>query len=95
MRLTYGTRDLGNIDIDKAEYSDDDTEIHFKEWQLIDHLEKIEENNLREISLWQDAEKELNELKEQSAIRKLKMEQELQKRNLEIQYQQKLLNEQM
>lgn len=74
MRLTYNTGDLGNIDIDKADYSDDDTEIHFKEWQLIDHLEKIEENNLREISLWQDAEKELNELKEQSAKNKRERE---------------------
>ena len=83
-RLTNGTMDVTDIEIHKAEYSDDDTEIHFQEAELIKYLEKIEDNNLREILLWQDAEKELNELKERSDERIKSMQAQLAKREQEI-----------
>jgi len=91
-RLTNGTMDVTDIEIHKAEYSDDDTEIHFQEAELIKYLEKIEDNNLREILLWQDAEKELNELKERSDERIKSMQAQLAKREQEISDQQETLH---
>lgn len=86
-KLTNGTMDVTDIEIHKADYSDDDTEIHFTEAELIKYLEKIEDNNLREIMLWQDAEKELNELKERTDDRIKSMQAQLAKREQEIEDQ--------
>ena len=45
-RLTEGTGDLDDIDIQNAEYSDDEEKIFFTEKQLIQHLFRLEETNL-------------------------------------------------
>lgn len=56
LRLTGGTGDRENIDLQNAEYSDDDLEIHLTQKELIDYLNKIEEDNLFNINLCQTDE---------------------------------------
>jgi len=77
MRLTENTMDLENIDIQNAEYSDDDDQIYFSNKELIEYLFKIEENNLFNINLVQNDEKELYDLKQSSQKRIDEMRQEL------------------
>lgn len=51
MRLTEGTGDLEDIELMNTEYSDDDETIYFTTKELIDHLIRIEEQNLFNINL--------------------------------------------
>jgi hypothetical protein len=51
MKLTAGTGDVEDIDIQVAEYSDDDEKIPFTEKELIDHLFKLEDDNLFNVKL--------------------------------------------
>lgn len=47
--------DLNTSDIDlNADYSDDDTRIYFDDKKLIEHLQKLEENNLFKMNLLQE-----------------------------------------
>ena len=59
--LTGGTGDRELIDLQTAEYSDDDLEIHFKVIDVIEYLFKIEEDNLFNINLCQNDEQQLEE----------------------------------
>jgi hypothetical protein len=54
--LTGGTGDREDIDLQTAEYSDDDLEYHFKVPDVIEYLFKIEEDNLFNINLCQNDE---------------------------------------
>ena len=63
MELTKGTGDRDNIDLQLAQYSDDDIEVHFTNQALIDYLNKIEEDNLFNINLCQTEEQHLEEEK--------------------------------
>jgi hypothetical protein len=49
-RLTDGTGDLEDIDLN-ADYSDDDKTIYFKDFELVNYLHHVEEDNLFKISL--------------------------------------------
>lgn len=51
MRLTGGTGDLDEIDLQQQDYDDDDEQIYFTQKELIDHLFRIEETNLFNINL--------------------------------------------
>lgn len=61
LNLTGGTGDRELIDLQTAEYSDDDLDVHFKVNELIEHLFKIEEDNLFNINLCQNDEQQLEE----------------------------------
>jgi hypothetical protein len=93
LRLTDGTNDLENIDIQKAEYSDDEDEIGFAPKELIEHLFKIEENNLFSINEVQNDETELYDLKQSSKKRIDEMRQDLDTKeaNIENLKQQRLI----
>lgn len=51
MRLTDGTGDIEDIDLQTADYSDDDVEIYFNEKTLIDYLFRLEDENLFNVNL--------------------------------------------
>ena len=49
-------RDLKNSDIDlTADYSDDDDKVRIGEKELMDYLQKLEENNLFKMNLIQES----------------------------------------
>lgn len=78
MKLTEGTKDLEQIDLQNAEYSDDDEQIYFSDKQLIEHLFRIEETNLFNINLCQNDEEQLELLKKESNARIAEMRRKLQ-----------------
>lgn len=55
-QLTGGTGDIEDVDLNDANYSDDDQDIYFKEKDLVEYLHHIEEDNLFKINLLQDDE---------------------------------------
>ena len=61
LQITGGTGDRDNIDLQHAEYSDDDLDYHFTQKELIDYLNKIEEDNLFNINLCQSDEQQLED----------------------------------
>ena len=61
MKLTDGTGDVEDIDLQVADYSDDDVEIYFNEKTLIEYLFKLEDENLFNVNLCQNEEEHLEE----------------------------------
>ena len=54
--LLLEIRDLKNSDIDlTADYSDDDDKVRIGEKELMDYLQKLEENNLFKMNLIQES----------------------------------------
>ena len=54
--LLLELRDLKNSDIDlTADYSDDDDKVRIGEKELMDYLQKLEENNLFKMNLIQES----------------------------------------
>ena len=54
--LLFEIRDLKNSDIDlTADYSDDDDKVRIGEKELMDYLQKLEENNLFKMNLIQES----------------------------------------
>ena len=54
--LSLEIRDLKNSDIDlTADYSDDDDKVRIGEKELMDYLQKLEENNLFKMNLIQES----------------------------------------
>lgn len=52
----FEIRDLKNSDIDlTADYSDDDDKVRIGEKELMDYLQKLEENNLFKMNLIQES----------------------------------------
>ena len=51
MKLTGGTGDNEDIDLQIVDYSDEDDVIPFKEKELIEYLFKIEDDNLFNVKL--------------------------------------------
>lgn len=67
MRLTQGTGDLEDIDLQLMEYSDDDEQIYFEHHELIEHLFKLEDDNLFNVNLLKNDEEQLeHEIKKSS-----------------------------
>lgn len=60
------TGEREDIDLQNAEYSDDDEDMYFKEKDLIDYLFKIEDENLFNVNLCQNDEEQLEEAKKKS-----------------------------
>lgn len=55
--LLLEIRDLKNSDIDlTADYSDDDDKVRIGEKELMDYLQKLEENNLFKMNLIQESQ---------------------------------------
>ena len=77
MRLTDNTGDLEDIDLINTDYSDDDETIYFSTKELIDHMLRIEEQNLFNINLVNDADDQLEKLKAASAKKIQEMKQDL------------------
>ena len=54
--LSLDSRELKNSDIDlTADYSDDDDKVRIGEKELMDYLQKLEENNLFKMNLIQES----------------------------------------
>ena len=54
--LLLDSRELKNSDIDlTADYSDDDDKVRIGEKELMDYLQKLEENNLFKMNLIQES----------------------------------------
>jgi hypothetical protein len=71
MRLTQGTGDLDDIDLQLMEYSDDDDQIYFTHQELIEHLFKLEDDNLFNVNLLKNDEEQLeHEIKKSSKVLK-------------------------
>lgn len=61
-KLTDGSMDVADIDIQYAEYSDDEEKIYFTEKQLIQHLFRLEETNLFDVNQLGNDEQQLDEV---------------------------------
>ena len=77
-KLTKGTMDLQDIDLQDAEYSDDDELIYFDKKTLIAQLFKLEDLSLFDINQCQQDEQALEDLVKVSELRMATMRRKLQ-----------------
>ena len=61
--------DVEDINLQSAEYSDDDDKIYFNESELKEYLFKLEDENLFNINLCQNDEEQLEEMVLMSQMR--------------------------
>lgn len=73
----FGTKDLDQIDLQTTEYQDHDEQIYYIERELIESLNKLEEDNLFNINLRQSEEEQLEVMRKESNARIAEMRRKL------------------